>query len=120
MKSVTADGWNVSVTTGSGISGAILSVFHGFAPSGRARYGEANGLRFANSKEAFAYSLARGYSVSHYRRNSYWMELRLSRRSRRWLRENEERLGRHNAVGMLLSGRHQEWLNQVGLRYDNG
>lgn len=59
--------WSVSVTTGSGISGARLNVTRHLEPSRDAvtRFvmlrGDADGRMFATSEEAFAYAHDRGY-----------------------------------------------------------
>lgn len=60
MTTVTNEGWNVSTTTGSGIDGAILSVFK-IKRNGRFQYGDANGKQFPSSDAAFQYALDKGY-----------------------------------------------------------
>lgn len=65
---VTQGRWSVSVTTGTGIEGAILNVARHFEPGrdGVSRYiiakGDADGMLFASSDEARAFAFERGYT----------------------------------------------------------
>ena len=66
MKSVTNDGWSVSVTTGSHIEGAVLSLTKSPVCSGRAsRTGDWNKRVFPTSNEAFQFALERGYLTEY-------------------------------------------------------
>lgn len=60
LATVTQGPWNVSVCTSSDAPGARLSVFRGFYKN-RPRYGDANGLQFKTSDEAWAFALLHGY-----------------------------------------------------------
>lgn len=61
---VSAPGWNVSVTTSSARQGATLGVFRGFF-RGKARKGDADGRRFTTLDEAWAYARSHGYIEPH-------------------------------------------------------
>jgi hypothetical protein len=67
-------GWNASITTGSNIDGAILSVFrmhdnllNEFGGKGRIQHGYGNKRQFKNRNEAWQWAFEHGY-ISEYRR----------------------------------------------------
>lgn len=76
-QTVTAGKWNVSVTTGTGIPGAILNVFKPYGhttrnplPSGRAwvtQRGDHDGREFPTSDEAFEFAFEHGYLQLYFR-----------------------------------------------------
>lgn len=78
--------WNV----GACISGGITTAqpFKGFSPSGKVRKGEWYGRQFASCDDCFDAMHEYGYGVESFRRNSYFIVLRLSRRVRRHIAEN--------------------------------
>jgi hypothetical protein len=68
VKLVTSPGWSVSCTTGTGISGAILSVYRYFPQMrnslgghGRSVPGDHHGRVFPSSAAANAFALKHGY-----------------------------------------------------------
>ena len=76
MNTVTWGGWNVSVTTGYGITGAVLGVFRPVVGGRKmtgpiTRYkplkGEGDRRQFESSDAAFAWALEHGYLQPLYR-----------------------------------------------------
>jgi hypothetical protein len=63
---VTQGPWGVSVTSGSGIKGAVLHVYRDGI------HGDAEGRQFPSTDEAFAFAASRGYQAPYFRRHAVW------------------------------------------------
>lgn len=87
----TQDNWNVSYDSGGNIKGVKLSVFKGFH-NGNARYSGYNGKTFETHEQAGLFALEHGYTQIFYSRPSAFIQLRLSRRTRKYFKTlNPER-----------------------------
>lgn len=64
IKTVTNGKWGSSVTTGTNIEGCILNVYKQ-TRLGRFQYGDANGMKFATSEEAWQYAFEHGYTTQY-------------------------------------------------------
>jgi hypothetical protein len=85
MKTVTANHWSVSVTTGTDIDGAILSTRRQIG--GRWELAlDPKHPNFPNSDAAWNYARAKGFTQVYYSRPNGFIDLRLSPATRRYLR----------------------------------
>ena len=85
MNAVTAKGWSVSSTSGGDIKGAILHVYRRVEHNGKLRSGELDGRLYPSSDAAHQAALERGYTVRYYGRPNAFINLRLSRATRKFL-----------------------------------
>ena len=67
METVGQKGWNVDVTTGTEINGAILNVFR--VIDGKIYHGSYYGKQFTSSKLAWTFASIHGYTTRYFRRN---------------------------------------------------
>lgn len=117
QKTVTADGWSTSLTTGHGITGARFNAVKMDGNYKVIRRAATDGKIFPTSEAAWAHAIEHGFTREYFARPSAFIQLRLSPATRRFITAQPEKkrwfwLGK--VIGMEATKRYWREMHTKG------